>query len=120
MATQFETIDDYIAGSPPEVQVVLEEVRRTIRNAAPAAEETIAYQMPTMSLDGRYLVHFAGWKHHVGLYSSPTTDEAFEQELARYRAASGTVRLPYEEPFRYDLVARLVGLLVEEREQRGL
>ena len=52
-----QTIDDYIAGFPPEVQAILAKIRRTIRKAAPAAEETIKYQMPTFTLKGN-LVHF--------------------------------------------------------------
>ena len=115
MADKFASIDDYISSFPEDVQILLEEVRRTIRNAAPAADETISYQMPTITLNGRNLVYFAAWKHHIGLYPIPKSDEAFEQELAPYRAAKGTVRFPLRKPIRYDLIERLIALLVKQR-----
>jgi|SRR5450759_198533 len=115
MADTFTTIDDYIGSFPDDVQVILKEVRHTIRNAAPSAQETISYQMPTLRLHGRNLVHFAAWKHHVGLYPIHTADEAFEQELAPYRATKATVRFLLREPIPYDLIERLVVLLVSSR-----
>ena len=115
MADTFTTIDDYIGSFPDDVQVILKEVRHTIRNAAPSAQETISYQMPTLRLHGRNLVHFAAWKHHVGLYPIHTADEALEQELAPYRATKATVRFLLREPIPYDLIERLVVLLVSSR-----
>ena len=116
MADQFATIDDYIGSFPEDVQITLEKVRRTIRNAAPGADETISYQMPTITLNGKSLVYFAAWKHHIGLYPIPTADEAFEQELAPYRAGKRTVRFPLRKPIPYDFIERLVALLVKQRE----
>jgi uncharacterized protein YdhG (YjbR/CyaY superfamily) len=118
MAEKFATVDAYIDSFPQDVQRVLQEVRSTILKAVPAAEETISYQMPTVLLDGRYLVYFAAWKHHVGLYPIPPAGEAFERELAPYRASKGTVRFPLGEPLPYDLIERLVTLLVEQRVTR--
>jgi uncharacterized protein YdhG (YjbR/CyaY superfamily) len=116
---KFATIDDYISSFPEDVQIILEEVRRTIRNAAPAAEETISYQIPTMTLNGRYLVYFAAWKHHISLYPIPDADEAFERELAPYKAAKGTMKFPLKEPIPYDLIERLVALLLKQRVDSG-
>lgn len=87
MTRKFPTIDDYISSYPPDVQIIAEGVRRTIPDAAPAVEETISYQIPTLALDGTYLVHFAAWKSHLALYPAPTGDAAFEREAARYGAA---------------------------------
>jgi uncharacterized protein YdhG (YjbR/CyaY superfamily) len=115
MADKFASIDDYISSFPEDVQIILEQVRRTIRNAVPTAEETIRYQIPTVTLNGRHLVYFAAWKHHIGLYPVPVADEAFEQELAPYRAARGTVRFPLREPIPYDIIERLAALLVKQR-----
>jgi uncharacterized protein YdhG (YjbR/CyaY superfamily) len=115
LSKQFATIDDYIGSFPEDVQVVLEEVRRTVRRAAPGAGETISYQIPTITVNGKYLVSFAAWKHHVGLYPVPTADEAFEQELAPYRAAKATVRFPLREPIPYELIERLVAYRVKQR-----
>lgn len=115
MADQFATIDEYISSFPEEIQIILEEIRRKIRNAAPAADERISYQIPTITLNGKYLVYFAAWKHHIGLYPIPRADEAFERELAPYRAAKDTVRFPLDEPIPYDLIERVVALLVKRR-----
>ena len=120
VAEQFATIDQYISSFPEDVQIILEAVRRAIRNVVPAAGETISYRIPTMTLNGRHLVYFAAWKRHISLYPVPAADEAFEQELAPYMAAKGTVRFPLHEPIPYDLIERLVALLVQQRGgQRG-
>jgi uncharacterized protein YdhG (YjbR/CyaY superfamily) len=119
VSKQFATIDDYIGSFPEDVQVVLEEVRLTVRRAAPGAGETISYQIPTVTVNGKYLMSFAAWKHHVGLYPVPTTDEAFEQELAPYRAAKATVRFPLREPIPYELIERLVAYRVKQRLESG-
>jgi len=115
MAATFATIDEYISSFPDDVQIILREVRQAILNAAPAADEAISYQIPTITLSGRNLVHFAAWKHHIGLYPIPTADEAFEQKIAPYRAARGTARFPLQKPIPYDLIERVEGLLVEQR-----
>lgn len=115
MAAKFATIDDYISSFPDDLQVILEQIRRTIRDAVPAAGETISYQMPTITLDGTSLVYFAGWKHHIGLYPIPRADDALEQELAPYRATKDTLRLPLSKPIPYDLIERLVAFLVTRR-----
>lgn len=83
MAAKFANIDEYIRLFPDEVQEILEQIRRTIRNAVPTADEVISYQMPTIRLDGQRLVHFAAWKHHVAIYPPiPTAEEPLEQERA--------------------------------------
>jgi uncharacterized protein YdhG (YjbR/CyaY superfamily) len=115
VAEQFATINQYIGSFPEEVQVVLREVRRRIRNAVPEAGETISYRIPTMTLNGRSLVYFAAWKHHISVYPIPAADEAFEQELTPYLAGKGTVRFPLNKPIPYDLIERLVTLLAQQR-----
>jgi uncharacterized protein YdhG (YjbR/CyaY superfamily) len=115
VADKFATVDDYINSFPEEVQTVLEQVRQTIHSAAPGAGETISYQIPTITLDDKYLVYFAGWKHHVSLYPRPDVDAALEQELAPYRSGKGTVRFPLGEPIPHDLIRKLVALLVQQR-----
>jgi uncharacterized protein YdhG (YjbR/CyaY superfamily) len=119
MANHFETIDDYIASYPPDVQGILEGVRRAIRKAAPGTEETISYQMPTFTLNGKYLVYFGAWKHHIGLYPIPAVDEGLEKELSQYRADKGTLRFPLREPVPHELIERLVALLMRKRQEDG-
>lgn len=109
----FRTIDDYIAAFPEHIQALLQTVRATIRAAAPDAEERISYQMPTFALKGN-LVHFAAWKDHIGLYPAPSGIAAFAEDLARYRGAKGSVRLPIDEPLPLDLITRIVQFRVAE------
>jgi uncharacterized protein YdhG (YjbR/CyaY superfamily) len=113
---QFTTIDQYIASFPEDVQIILQEVRRRIRYIVPAVGETISYQMPAITLDDRPLVHFAAWKQHISLYPVPAADEVFVRELAPYLAGKGTVRFPLDKPIPYDIIERLVTLLVQQRD----
>lgn len=115
MATTFATVDEYIGSFPDDVRIILEEIRRRIRAAVPEAAETISYQIPTFTLDGSAFVYFAGWKHHVAVYPIPSGDEAFEGELAPYRAAKGTLKFPLKQPIPFDLIERVAGLLAAQR-----
>jgi uncharacterized protein YdhG (YjbR/CyaY superfamily) len=109
-----KTIDDYIAGFPPEIQQVLEELRSLIRAAAPGATETISYAIPTFDLNGKHLVHFAGYAGHIGLYPAPSGLEAFQEELKPYRSGKGSVQFPLDRPLPTDLIRRIVEFRVEE------
>jgi uncharacterized protein YdhG (YjbR/CyaY superfamily) len=114
LRSKFETIDEYIQTFPPDVQGILEHVRRTIREVAPSAVEAISYQMPTFKLDGSYLIYFAAWKKHIGLYPIPSGNEDFEREISLYRGAKGTARFPLAKPIPYDLVKEMVASRIKE------
>ncbi len=103
----FESVEEYIASYPPEIQVILEKVRQTIRKAAPGAGESISYGMPTYKLK-RVLVHFGAQKTHLGFYPTPSGIEAFKEELAGYDTSRGTIRFPWGHPIPYDLIMRIV------------
>ena len=111
---QFKTIDEYIKTFPEDVQAILQKVRQTIRRAAPQAEEAISYQMPTFKLKGRNLVHFAGYKNHVGFYPVPSGIDAFEKELSPYKQGKGSVQFPLDRPVPYDLVRKIVIFRMKE------
>ena len=111
------TVDDYIASFPPEVAAVLEAVRRTIDGVVPGAGEKISYQMPTVTIDGRALCYDAAWKRHLGIYPVPPLDAELEAEVAPYRAAKDTVRIPYTEPVPLDLIGRVVASLLASHRQ---
>jgi uncharacterized protein YdhG (YjbR/CyaY superfamily) len=113
------TIDEYIAGFPPEVQEVLEQVRTTIKKAAPDAEEAIRYRLPTFRLNGN-LVHFGAFKSHVGFYPTPSGIEAFKDELSAYETAKGSVQFPLDEPMPYELIRRIVEFRVNETLEKGM
>lgn len=112
-----DPVDNYIAAFPADVQPILRQIRAIIRAAAPEAEETIKYNMPAYVLDG-FLVSFAAYKKHIGLYPAPSGDEAFNARLAPYRAERSTVRLPLNQPIPYDLIAEIVSLRVAEHRKR--
>ena len=108
-----KNIDEYIAAFPPETRVVLEKVRATIREAAPEAQETINYAIPTFTLKGN-LVHFAGFKNHIGFYPTPGGIEKFKAELAGYESAKGSVKFPLDQPIPYGLISEIVKFRVQE------
>ncbi|HEY5113606.1 MAG TPA: DUF1801 domain-containing protein [Coriobacteriia bacterium] len=113
-----DAIDDYIAQFPPSTRVALNEMRALIRASAPEATETISYAMPTFDLNGRHLVHFAGFKNHVGFYPIPSAIEAFREELAPYKSGKGSAQFPLGRPLPADLIRRIVEFRVEENERK--
>jgi len=108
-----KTIDEYIAGFPKDVQAILEQVRQTIRQAAPDAEEKISYQMPAFTLKGN-LVYFGAFKNHIGFYPIPSGIEEFKEELSAYEQGKGSVQFPLDKPIPYDLISRIVKFRVKE------
>lgn len=108
-----KTIDEYIAGFPPGIQEILQKIRQTIKQAAPEAEETIKYQMPTFTLKGN-LVHFAAFKNHIGLYPTPSGTAKFKTELSVYAGAKGSVRFPLDQPIPFDLIGDIVKFRAKE------
>jgi uncharacterized protein YdhG (YjbR/CyaY superfamily) len=114
-----KNIDEYISTFPKEIQKILEELRSTIRKAAPGAEETISYQMPTFTLKGN-LVHFAAYKNHIGFYPTPSGIETFKEELAVYKWAKGSVQFPIDKPLPLKLVAKIVEFRVRENLEKAL
>ena len=114
-AKKFESVDEYIASFPPEVAERLELVRQAVLRRVPGAEETISYQIPTIKVDGKYLLYFAGWKHHIAIYPVPEFHEALEHKVAGYRAAKGTLRFPFGEPTPYRLIESIAAALFANR-----
>jgi uncharacterized protein YdhG (YjbR/CyaY superfamily) len=112
------TIDEYIAAFPPDVRKVLQDVRTTIRKAAPDAAEAMKYGIPTF-VQGENLVHFGGFKTHVGFYPTPSGIAAFERELAAYEGAKGSVQFPLDKRLPLPLIARIVKFRVKEVEQKA-
>jgi uncharacterized protein YdhG (YjbR/CyaY superfamily) len=113
-----QTIDEYIAGFPQDIQAILTRIRKTIRQAAPGAQEAIKYGMPTFVLRGN-LVHFAAFKKHIGFYPVPTGIAKFKKELSSFKTAKGSVQFPLDQPIPYDLIARIVKFRVGENKRRA-
>ncbi|MDN4643006.1 iron chaperone [Arthrobacter sp. PsM3] len=115
MAQHFDTVDEYIASYPAEVQGILQEIRRRCHAAVPDSSEMISYGIPTITLGGKFVVYFAGWAHHVSVYPMPNGDEAFRASIAPYRAAKGTLKFPLAKPVPYELIGQAAALLAAER-----
>lgn len=106
-------IDTYIAHFTPDVQLLLQQVRQVIAQAAPQATEAIKYRMPTFVLGGN-LVHFAGFDRHIGFYPTPSAMAAFEDELQAYQRGKGSIQFPLDRPIPYELIRRMVEFRVRE------
>jgi uncharacterized protein YdhG (YjbR/CyaY superfamily) len=111
-------MDEHIANSPKEVQAILKKIRTTIKRAAPDAEETINYGIPTFTLKGN-LVHFAGFKSHIGFYPTPSGIEKFKKELSVYEGAKGSVKFPLDKPIPYGLIEKIVIFRVKENLEKA-
>ncbi len=113
--TAFQSVDQYIASQPEEVQSILERVRNAIRKAVPEAEEVISYNIPSYKLRGVGVLHFAGWKQHYSLYpANERVVAVFKDELAPYEISKGTIRLPLLEPVPVKLIERIAKFRAKE------
>jgi uncharacterized protein YdhG (YjbR/CyaY superfamily) len=113
------TTDEYIASFPDDIQLILNKVRATIRQAAPDAEESIGYGMPSYKLKGKPLVYFAGYKGHIGFYATPSGHTEFAKELSKYKQGKGSVQFPLDLPIPYELIAQIVEFRVIENLEKG-
>jgi uncharacterized protein YdhG (YjbR/CyaY superfamily) len=112
-STHSNAIDIYIAGFPEETQRLLEELRITILEAAPGAEQVISYQMPAFKLN-RVLVYFAAYNNHIGFYPTASGIEVFKSEFSEYKWSKGAVQFPLDKPLPLDLISKIVKFRVEE------
>jgi uncharacterized protein YdhG (YjbR/CyaY superfamily) len=118
------TVDEYIAGFPPEVAERLQRIREVIVAAVAAGsdaepEERIRYGIAAVMLGGRYALHFAGWKKHIGLYPVPNLEPELEAEIAPYRAEKDSVVFPHAQPVPYKLIGRVAEAIVAMRRDRA-
>ena len=109
-----KNIDEYIAGFPNPVREILGKIRTTIQKAVPEAEETISYKMPSFNLKGQYLIYFAGYKKHIGLYPVPAGDAKFNAEISTYQTGKGTLQFPLDKPIPYTLIRKIVKLRAKD------
>jgi uncharacterized protein YdhG (YjbR/CyaY superfamily) len=114
----YSNIDEYIAGFPETTQEILQKVRAIIQNSVPEAEEAISYGIPTFKLKGN-LVHFAGYKNHIGFYPGAAGIETFKEELSEYKLSKGTVQFPIDKPIPFDLISKIVDFRVKQNLSRA-
>ena len=113
-----DTIDDYIATFPLNIQAILKKIRLTIRKGAPEAEEKISYRMPAF-FQGGVLIYFAAFKSHIGIFPPVRGDAQLLKQLAPYRGPKGNLKFPLDEPIPYHLISRIVKLRVKENIERA-
>jgi uncharacterized protein YdhG (YjbR/CyaY superfamily) len=101
-----DTIDEYIAAQPEEIQPVLNKIRKTIKKAAPKAAEKMSWRMPTF-WQGENLIHFAAFKKHIGIYPGVQGIAHFEQELSGYKTTKGAIQFPLDKPIDYNLISEI-------------
>jgi uncharacterized protein YdhG (YjbR/CyaY superfamily) len=114
----YNSIDEYISSFPENVQKIMNQLRETIKAAAPEAEEKISYNMPTFTLNGKYLVYFSGWKNHIAFYGAPRGNPDFKDDLSAYESGAGTLQFPYDKPMPYDLITKIVKFRAAENLKR--
>ena len=106
--TNFQSLDEYIAACPEESQSYLKQIRKLIRTLVPDAKEKISYQIACFELNGKNLIHFAGWKKHVSLYPIPSGSDAFNKAVSKYADGKGTLKFPMDKPLPLKLIGRVV------------
>jgi uncharacterized protein YdhG (YjbR/CyaY superfamily) len=120
VATKPTTIDEYIAAFPDDVQKKLEQVRTTIKKAAPGAEERISYGIPAFNLNGQYLIYFAGYKKHIGMYPVPGGVKEFEKDFAPYyTSGKGTIQFPLDKPMPAGLIKKIVKFRINNNAEKA-
>lgn len=108
MATiKYRDIDHYIEQYPKEVQLILNNIRKAIKEVAPIAKEKISYNIPTFYQE-KTILQFAAYTKHIGIYPTPEIIEAFKEELKEYETTKGTIQLPLDKEIPYDLIKRIV------------
>lgn len=111
-------IDTYISQFPPEIQLILNQMRNLILQSAPESKEVISYQMPAFQYKG-ILVYFAAYAKHIGFYPMPSAIEKFKSELTEYKTSKGAVQFPINQPLPEDLITRMVQFRVRENEMKA-
>ena len=101
------SVEEYIDAADPQAKKALKDIRKTIKSAAPKAEEVISYQIPGYKYHGM-LVFFAAWKDHISLYPAPWGAESLKKEMSSYKGSKGTIKFPLDKPMPLTLIKKMV------------
>jgi uncharacterized protein YdhG (YjbR/CyaY superfamily) len=115
--TKFKTVDEYISTFPVSTQKILKDVRKTIHEAAPQAEDVISYNMPALKFKG-VLVYYAAYEKHIGFYPTNSGIEAFKDQLRNYKFSKGAIQFPIDEPIPFNLITRIVKFRMKEVQEK--
>ena len=118
-AIKFTTADEYFSTLPAGTKKMLKEIRKTIKLAAPDAEEFISYNMPAFKLHG-VLVYYAGFKGHISLFPQASGVAAFKKELTTYTTTKGSIHFPLDKPLPLKLIRRIVQFRVKENLEKTI
>jgi uncharacterized protein YdhG (YjbR/CyaY superfamily) len=117
-STKFKTVDEYLSALPENAKAILKEFRKTIKQAAPQAEELISYNMPAFTLHGG-LIWYAAWKEHISLYPRTARMEASIKELSEYEGSKGTIKFAMDKPLPFSLITKIVKFRVKENLEKA-
>jgi len=112
-SVKFKTVDEYISAFPANTKKILQDVRKTIKQAAPQAEDVISYNMPASKLNG-ILVYYAAYEKHIGFYPTASGIEVFKNELGDYKFSKGAIQFPIDKPIPFDLITKIVKFRMKE------
>lgn len=111
-------VDEYIDSFPKDLQKILQQIRKTIKDAAPEAEESMSYGMPGYKLNGKPLVYFAAFKSHIGFYPTPSGVTEFAKALSDYKTSKGTAQFPLDQPMPLALIKKIVDFRMKENQKK--
>ncbi|KQX05829.1 MULTISPECIES: iron chaperone [unclassified Leifsonia] len=113
MSDRTVTVEEYIARYPDDIQEILRRVRQVILDAVPSDEEKVRYDIPAVMLGGRYALHYAAWKRHLGIYPVAAAEPELEEAIAPYRSGKDSLTFPYSKPIPYELIGRVAAFVAE-------
>ena len=115
---KFKTVKEYIAAFPKTTQILLQDLRQTIRQVVPQAEEVISYNMPAFKLN-KVLVYFAAYEKHIGFYPTSSPIRVFKKELEGYKTSKGAIQFPIEKSIPKTLVKKIVAFRLKEDAEKA-
>lgn len=115
----FKDVDEYIASALEAVKDKLQNLRRTIKELVPEAGEKISYGIPTITLNGKFLIYFAGFKNHISIYPVTSAMEESIKEILLYRTGKGTLQFPLDKPLPMPLIRKIVKVRLQENQAKN-
>ena len=103
-----ETYEEYSLDFPEETQLILENLKIFIQNLLPESTLCINYGIPTFKIEGKNVIHFGGFKNHIGLYPGAEAVKVFEEKLKDYKTSKGAIQFPLKEKLPFDLIKEIV------------
>lgn len=107
MAPKYATVDEFISSFPTNIQVILQNVRKAIKEAVPGSVDGFSYGVPTTKLNDKNLIIYSAFKNHLGIYPTPEVIENFSKELKGYKQSKGAIQFQFDAPIDYELIKKL-------------